>query len=87
MIEMVKGGKLKEYKIETWPKVGREREMGKKRDTKREGYEREKANMGWKRRRVWSENKLEKGQIRWRMEKQEKGLTEMEKEKRKMMSE
>lgn len=41
----------------------------------------------WAGRRVWSENKQEKGQIGWRMEKKEKGLTEMEKEKRKMMSE
>lgn len=52
MIEMVKRGKLKEYKIETWPKVGREMgekgRFGKKRDAKGEGFEREKANMGWR---------------------------------------
>lgn len=30
---------------------------------------------------MWSENKQEKGQIRWRMEKKEKGLTEMDGER------
>lgn len=52
MIEMGKGGKLKEYKIETWAKVGRE--MGEKEEREIWGKERCEGKDLRGKRQIWA---------------------------------